>query len=96
MAELAARHNMFVADATTEFRSTHGKFQQVNSWSLNVEDKVTMIDKTLMGHDQRIMSNDSWLRAVCKDVQDQLPIMFNKAEAIASQGKLEVHLPRLC
>ena len=76
LAELAARHNNFVADTTKEFYITATKFQTVSEWSIGTDQKLSVTEQTFMAHDQRIASNDVWLKSVCKDMTDQLAKMF--------------------
>jgi len=90
LAELAARHNNFVADTTKEFYITATKFQTVSKWSIGTDQKLSVTEQTFMAHDQRIASNDVWLKSVCKDMTDQLTKMFKQAEGLALQVKADV------
>ena len=64
VAELAARHNSFVVDTTKDFYNTAATFERVSAWSVEADRKLACCESTFVGHDQRIASNDVWLKSV--------------------------------
>ena len=90
VAELAARHNSFVQDTTKEFFNMAGVFEQVQTWSVEADRKLTVCETTFVGHDQRIGSNDVWLKTVCTDVGDHYKKFVEQTDELKAKVKEDI------
>ena len=89
LAQLAGRHNKFVGDVNQEFFNTAQAFVKIQNYTLEVDRKLGVVEKTFSGHDQRIVSNDVWLKSVCQEMTDQVAAMFKKGDELTAQVRKE-------
>jgi len=83
--QLTQRHNGFVQDVTKEFFSTSEWLKQFQVTAGEHERKLSVTESLLGTHDQRIQSNDVWLKSVCKDMADNFKLLMEKADAARAE-----------
>ena len=79
VAQMASRHNAFVGDVNLEFFNTAQAFVKILSYTVEVDRKLGVVEGTFAGHDQRILSNDVWLKSVCQNMTEQLKDMVRES-----------------
>ncbi len=80
---LSERHNVLIQE-------TQDTFVKVGQNIVEVERKLGITEKTLISYDQRIASNDVWLKAISADMSTQVVEIIAEAGKLAGKAKSRI------